>query len=118
MAESTATDQLLPEPVKHAPELPADPQTRSAAKVPVVIYTRHSAMKQGILKYILPKKFTISRLLSLIRKTKDYKPDEAVYFYANNRILPYDSLINDVYHKFKGEDGFLHLTMSNIPAFG
>lgn len=118
MAESTATDLMTPNtdtPLK-IPLL--DQISRNASKVPVIILSKHLSMKTESLKYILPKKFTISRLLSLIRKTKQCGPEEAVYFYANNKILSYDNLINDIYHKFKSEDGFLYITMTNIPAFG
>lgn len=118
MAESTATDQLSSEPQLDLTDKSEENTVRCTAKVPVIVITKDSSIKQQCLKYILPKKFTISRLLNLIRKTKLYSPEEAVYFYACNKILSYDSLINDVYHKFKGEDGCLYLTMTNIPAFG
>ena len=87
-------------------------------KVPVVLINNHKGIDLEKYKYLLPREFSVKKLVSMVKKVNACRPEEALYFYANGKIVRYDWIIGDAYDLYKHEDGFLYLKMTNMPTFG
>ena len=91
---------------------------QNPSKVPVLILNCHKGMELNHYKYLLPKSFTIKRLAIMIKKIVISNSDDALYFYANDKIIRYDWRLGDIYDLHRNDDNFLYIKMTNMPTFG
>jgi GABA(A) receptor-associated protein len=45
-------------------------------------------------------------------------PEEAIYLFVNERILPVSKILGEIYEKYKDEDGFLYIKYDSEATFG
>jgi GABA(A) receptor-associated protein len=70
-------------------------------------------------KFVVPKSLTIGEFIYVIRKRIKINPNEAIFLFFNNSILPVCSdNIGLIYDQNKNEDNFLYATISAENAFG
>ena len=70
-------------------------------------------------KFLVPGDLTMGQFLYVIRKRIKLSPEEAIFVYINNSILPAtSSLVSTIYDEYRDEDGFLYLTYSGENTFG
>lgn len=55
----------------------------------------------------------------MIKKLKKrQKISESIFLAAGSKLINADAIFNDLYNKFKNEDGFLYIEVSTISTFG
>ena len=70
-------------------------------------------------KYLVPKDLTVGQFVYVIRKRIKLKPEEAIFVFTSDGILPStSSLMSQTYTEYKEEDGFLYITYSCENTFG
>ena len=70
-------------------------------------------------KFLVPSDLTIGQFVYVIRKRIKLSPEQAIFIYINNSILPQSSaLLTTVYNEYQDEDGFLYITYSGENTFG
>jgi GABA(A) receptor-associated protein len=63
-------------------------------------------------KFLVPSDFTIGQFLYVLRKNLKLSPEKAMFCFINNTLPHTSANINDIYDKYKDEDGFLYVTYS------
>ena len=70
-------------------------------------------------KFMMPNTFTAAEVLQLLRQRLDLNKEDGLVLFANGRyLLKPSQKLEDVYTKYKDEDGFLYLTYSEEQVFG
>ena len=69
-------------------------------------------------KYLVPKDLTFSQFLYIIRKRINLNEAEALFLFVNNKLVPSNMSINEIYNSDKCEDGFLYVNYTNENTFG
>ena len=87
-------------------------------KVPVLIINHHKSILLNQFKYLLSRELKVGRLVVMLKKMNSCSEEDAIYFYAGNKILRFDQTMQKVYEEHRSEDGFLYIRMTNLPTFG
>jgi GABA(A) receptor-associated protein len=69
-------------------------------------------------RYLIPKKLNMSDILVIIRKKIDMGPNQAVFIFVNNSLIPMNSTLEEVYTQHKSEDNFLYMIYTTENTFG
>lgn len=70
-------------------------------------------------KYLAPDGLIMGHLLFGIRKNiKTVTSDETILFYINDIMVPPSQIIDNIYIKYKDDDGFLYITYTKESTFG
>lgn len=69
-------------------------------------------------KYLVPVNITLGQFLAIIRKRICIKPEEAIFLFVSNSIVPSSELIGNIYQTYKDPDNFLYMTYSKENTFG
>ncbi len=69
-------------------------------------------------KYLVPKDLMMTQFMYIIRKRVKLPPEKAMYMFINNKLMPGNSLIAEIYENEKDNDGFLYVTYSGENTFG
>jgi GABA(A) receptor-associated protein len=71
-------------------------------------------------KFLIPNDCQIGMFIYEVRKCiRHLKPQEALFIFVNNTLIPSGSLMSQIYNTYKDkEDGFLYLTYSLENTFG
>ena len=85
-------------------------------KIPIIIEKDKSCNLKdiGILKFLLNREETISKLNYLVRQKLDIdKEGHLILLHAKNNPIPFGISIGEAYDKYKGSDCFLYLAYSS-----
>lgn len=86
-------------------------------RVPIIV-----ECKKGIEidknKFVIPKNLTIGQALYVIKKRINIQPQQAIFLICNNSLLMNTDTIENVYNKYKDEDGFLYIFITLENTFG
>ena len=85
-------------------------------KIPIIIEKAQSCNLEdiGIVKLLLNREETISKLHYLVRKKLDNDKEKFLYlFNTKNSPISFGISIGEAYDKYKGSDGFLYLAYSS-----
>jgi GABA(A) receptor-associated protein len=69
-------------------------------------------------KFLVPKDFTMSQFIFVIRKRIKLEPSKALFVTVNNMLIKGSESIASVYLNNKDEDGFLYVVYSSENTFG
>ena len=69
-------------------------------------------------KYLCPNDLSLGNFVYVIRKRIKMAPEEAIYLFVNERILPVSKILGEIYEKYKDEDGFLYIKYDSEATFG
>ena len=69
-------------------------------------------------KYLVPNTLTVDQLIYLIRRKLVLKKEEALFFYANKRMITGQTEIGELYKKYKDKDNFLYIKYASENCFG
>ena len=69
-------------------------------------------------KYLCPLDLTIGNFMYVIRKKMELKPENGIYLFVNDTLIPCTRLISYVYEMHKADDGFLYIFYDNESTFG
>jgi len=70
-------------------------------------------------KYLVPSNFTVSQFNIIIRKRLELNKESALFLLVSGKhSITGDSSINEVYERYKDEDGFLYVTYTSELSWG
>lgn len=80
-------------------------------KVPIIINKSSGSKLRDITnnKILMLKSFNIYKLIMVVKKKIELDKAEAIYLFINNTLLQAGQTLGEVYEKYVGEDGFLHI---------
>jgi len=80
-------------------------------KVPIVVKTLKN-------KFLVSKDVSFGQFVFVIRKYISMKPEEAIFLFIKNKLVPSTMLMRDIYNEYKSPDGFVYVTYSKENTFG
>jgi GABA(A) receptor-associated protein len=91
-------------------------------KIPVVVEkaqkTRDSLPDLKKWKYVVPRDVTMGQMIYLIRQYLTLPPEEALFLFVENTLVPSNERIVDTWTRYRSDDGALHVLYSGESAFG
>eukprot|EP01017_Pseudomicrothorax_dubius_P025650 TRINITY_DN2793_c0_g1_i3.p1 TRINITY_DN2793_c0_g1~~TRINITY_DN2793_c0_g1_i3.p1 ORF type:complete len:114 (-),score=9.14 TRINITY_DN2793_c0_g1_i3:49-390(-) len=95
-------------------------EVRSSGAVPLVIQFFQAANKVPIVRrYSIPSHLTITRIIARIGNEFGIPADQAIMLFAfGTRVISLALTGEELYRKYKGEDGFVNLGLGIIDSFG
>jgi GABA(A) receptor-associated protein len=69
-------------------------------------------------KFLCPGDLTIGQFLFIIRNRIKLPSEKALFVFINDSLPPTNTLIKQVYHQFRQEDGFLYMAYCGESVFG
>lgn len=86
-------------------------------RIPVILEGIELPMNKR--KYLVPNDITFSEFTWILRGKKlKLKPEEAIFLFVNNTLIPSNTLLSSVYEENKDEDGFLYVIITKESTFG
>ncbi len=90
-------------------------------KIPVII--SKSSMCQTLEdidrnKYLMPPNLQVGQLSYIIKKRLNIDATVGIFIFINNNILNSSSTIEELYNKYKEQDGFLYIEYTSENTFG
>ena len=74
---------------------------------------------QDKIKYLVPENITFGQFMLIIRRRLQLKPEHALYFFVDKRVLASVSLtLRELYNKYKSPCGFLFFEYATENTFG
>jgi GABA(A) receptor-associated protein len=92
-------------------------------KVPIIVTKSSSAVKSLVNidrnKFLAPEDLTIGQFLTVIRKRIKVNDSESIFLFIDDNTMPPTSVsLNQIYHDYKDDDGFLYITYCSENVFG
>ncbi len=69
-------------------------------------------------RFLVPNDSPLSSLLHVIRKRVKLQPDQALFMFAKNQLVPLNKLMADVHKEYKEVDNFIYFTLCSESTFG
>ena len=69
-------------------------------------------------KYLVPLDITFGQFIYVIRKRLRLEAEKAIFLFVKGIIPACNATLNEYYHHYKDEDGFLYITYSSENVFG
>jgi GABA(A) receptor-associated protein len=88
-------------------------------RVPIVI--EPNGKETNVLvknKYLMPRHLKINELMSIFRTSIKIDSKKAIFIFVNNNLVPMNDLVEDIYSKYKSNDGFLYIKYAYENTFG
>jgi GABA(A) receptor-associated protein len=87
--------------------------------IPVIVEKNNSTIEDiNKQKFLVPKTFTISQFLYVIRKRIFISSEKAIFVFINNKIPNSNLTMSELYSQYKDTDGFLYVVYSTENTFG
>lgn len=86
-------------------------------KIPIICETYNIDNKYKK-KYLVPCELTIGQFMYVLRKKMSILPEQAIFLFINNKLIPINAIIGEIYNVNKDSDGFLYIDISNENTFG
>ena len=77
-----------------------------------------AALRLDKKKFLVPGDLNGAQFMYVIRKRCNLKPDEAIFIFIQNKLLPGHLMMSQVYDKYKDDDGMLYCYVSKESTFG
>ena len=103
MTESSETDSII---------------SKYPDKIPLIIEATNNAPKMQKKKFLVPTNLTVGQLIFIIRKRVKLDKSESIFIFIDRSFIGTQSLMDELYNKHKGKDGFLHVKYSLQNTFG
>ena len=69
-------------------------------------------------KFLIPQDFTLHALQHTIRIYLKMRPEQAIFLFINNTLPIYSDSLEQLYQKYRSDDGLLYVTYSTENTFG
>lgn len=69
-------------------------------------------------KFLVPMDLTVGQFLYVIRSRMKLRADEALFVFIGGKLPPTGGSMQDLYEKYRNDDGFLYLTYNGEDTFG
>lgn len=89
-------------------------------KIPVIVQTKQNSklILEGKNKFLIPKTHSIGLFTLKLRERMNLDAEKAIFVFINNTSLSMGSIIEHIYTKYKDDDGFLTISISEENAYG
>lgn len=89
-------------------------------RIPIIVEKNETSNVKEIdkKKYLVPKDLSFSQFLFIVRKRINLNQSEALFLFVNNKLVPSNKSIAEVYDKEQDKDGFLYIIYNNENTFG
>ena len=89
-------------------------------RIPIIVQPKPDSklVWEGKNKFLVPSTHTVGLFTLKLRERMNLEPEKAIFLFINNTTLSMGSPIGDIYKKFKDEDGFLKIAVSEESVFG
>ena len=89
-------------------------------RIPIICEKNHGSSNPDIEKnkYLVPEDITLGQFLMVVRQRIKIKPEEGIFLFVANCIVPSSELIGKIYQSYKDPDNFLYVTYSKENTFG
>lgn len=88
-------------------------------RIPVICekleYTRTNVVPS---KMLIPRAMTIAQVNSIIRSKTQLSKEQSIFLFIQQDILCPTCVIEEVYHHYKDDDGFLYIQYTTENTFG
>ena len=69
-------------------------------------------------KFLVPNDLNFGQFIYVIRQRIKLSPEKSMFFFVNEKIVPINQLMSQIYEENKDKDGFLYLLYSGESTFG
>ena len=69
-------------------------------------------------RFLIPRKYKVSQLITKMKKEGRLNSDRALYFFINNMIVKQGVSFGELATTHHSEDGAIYLRVTDIPTFG
>ncbi len=69
-------------------------------------------------KFLVPKSLTLGMFSYVVRKQLTLPPEKALFLFVGNSLPTTGSLISELYHHYRHDDGALHMVYMSESVFG
>ena len=84
--------------------------------IPIIINSTQIELRKH--KFLISGDMQMGQLLYAIRKQTQLQPQEAIFVYVNNTLVPINKMVHDLWENYHNEDGFIYLTICKENTFG
>lgn len=88
--------------------------------IPIIVEKAYNCTLPDIKrkKFLVPNEVTLAKFLYEVRKHIALGPEQAIFLFADNYLLPITAHIYTIYDRHKDDDGFLYLFYQGENVFG
>ena len=89
-------------------------------KVPIIVKRAGGSKLRELTnnKILILKSFNVYKLIMVIKKKIELDKSQAIYLFINNNLLQAGQTLEEIYQKYVGLDGFLHIEYYEYATFG
>ena len=89
-------------------------------RIPVIVERNENSDIKEIdkNKYLVPSDLSFSQFVYIIRKRIQLHKSQSLFLFVNNKLVPSNKSVTEIYHSDKDEDGFLYVIYNNENTFG
>ena len=89
-------------------------------RIPIIINKSEESTLKDIdkQKYLVPNELTFSQFVYIVRKRIHLNESESLFLFINNKLVPSNKSMKEVYDVDKDNDGFLYDNYTNENTFG
>ncbi len=87
-------------------------------RVPVLVTCNSGKINLSKHEFLVPKQLKVVHFTATLRRSINLSPESAIYLYSKNYMLKQDKFMGEIYDMYKDEDGFLYISISDIPYLG
>ncbi|KAF0986297.1 hypothetical protein HZS_2111 [Henneguya salminicola] len=89
-------------------------------RIPIIVEPapRSTIKKIDRSKFLVPREFTVSQFICLLRKRMSVSEFEALFLSVDKILPPLNHTLDSIYSKFKNKDGFLYMSYSGEDVYG
>ena len=89
-------------------------------RIPIIINKSEESTLKDIdkQKYLVPNELTFSQFVYIVRKRIHLNESESLFLFINNKLVPSNKSMKEVYDVDKDNDGFLYVNYTNENTFG
>ena len=87
-------------------------------RLPIICDVSKKLPKLDKHKYLIPDDLKTESFMFVIRRRIQLPPEQAMYFFVNNKLITGNKFMSQIYEKEKDEDGFLYVYVCAENTFG
>jgi GABA(A) receptor-associated protein len=89
-------------------------------RIPVIVDNDYNStlLKLDKSKYLVPSNITILQFMFVLRKRFNIEKDCALFMFINGIIPASNSLMSEIYYKYKDDDQYLYIILKTESTFG
>ena len=88
-------------------------------RIPIILgLSQNSQLIIPKTKLLAKKEIKVREFLLKVHSNSKIPKDKTLFLYSKKKLLNPQMVLNKIYEKYKGDDGFLYLTLSEMSSLG